>query len=284
MITSDLLQKKLESLKDIYEIVNSMKAFAKFAIQKSKDKLPYVRNYKKNIEESIEDIISLFPELITLKGGHSRKKIYIVFGSEEGLCGGYNEKLFRFFSKIAHGDYKTAIVGRKAAEEVDSFGIETQWIVSGASTVESIETKVADLALLLSEAYEKDEFGSLYLIYYKLTEKGDSQIEVKKVLPPDFSAFRRKKIKTEPLLYLQKEEILHSLVEEYILISLYGAFLERISSENQERFLRMQTASKNIEKKRIRLYNELNMLRQEEITAELMEIINGYRVIIKGTS
>jgi len=277
MIEITHLKNKLNALKDIKDIVSSMKAFANFTIQKSKKELPYVREYQNSVEDSIAYMITLFPELKELKRV-SGKSLYVLFGSEEGLCGAFNEKIFAFIEQEIEDDY-LIVVGRKANDEAVERKLNILWATDGASKIESIQNRVTDLAYYLGNLYEREDIENLFLVYAKLINNTTFIVKKEKILPPDFEKFEKYIKVKEPLLYLDKHEILDDLIEEYLLISLYRAFIESISSENQARLQNMQNAEQHIKKLSIDLHDELNILRQEEITNELMEIINGFKAI-----
>lgn len=277
MIEITHLKNKLNALKDIKDIVSSMKAFANFTIQKSKKELPYVREYQNSVEDSIAYMITLFPELKELKRV-SGKSLYVLFGSEEGLCGAFNEKIFAFIEQEIEDDY-LIVVGRKANDEAVERKLNILWATDGASKIESIQNRVTDLAYYLGNLYEREDIENLFLVYAKLINNTTFIVKKEKILPPDFEKFEKYIKVKEPLLYLDKHEILDDLIEEYLLISLYRAFIESISSENQARLQNMQNAEQHIKKLSIDLHEELNILRQEEITNELMEIISGFKAI-----
>ncbi|WP_281951230.1 F0F1 ATP synthase subunit gamma [Nitrosophilus kaiyonis] len=278
MIESQKLKKKIHTLKDLKDIVSSMKAYANFTILKSKRELPNIREYQNSVEDSIAYMIEYFPYLKSSKL-YQGKTLYILFGAQEGLCGAFNEKILEYFENIDKKDYYLISVGRKINDEIGEKKLNVIYLMDGASNIDTIEEKVSNLVEYLVDFFEKNSIKELILIYSKLLDNSDIVIKNEKILPPDFEKFQKYiKIK-EPLLYLEKENILDSLIEEYLLISLYRAFIESISSENQSRLNTMINAENHIEKKTKDINEKLNILRQEEITNELLEIINGYKSI-----
>lgn len=281
MITSLVLKRKLESLREIEDIVSSMKAFANLNVQTAKSSLPNLRIYQNSIEDSFGDIITLFPHLAKEDQGETERTIYVVFLSQEGLCGFFNEDILNFFEEIPQENAITVIVGRKGIEAAQSRKIVFERYISGASNVDAIEITAAELSSYLIEIFEKEHFGKLTLIYAQL-EGGSYQIVKKNVLPPDFSKYHKKSIQKEPLLYLKAEEILHALIKEYLHISIYGAFIESVASENQARLNAMVQAGNAIGERETYLTQSLNAERQKEITDELLDIVNAYRSMIKN--
>ncbi len=279
MTTSQALKRKLQSAGEIKEIVSSMKVFANFNVQTAKNSLSNLRIYQNNIEDSFGNIITLFPHLIKENLSETEKTIFVLFLSEEGLCGFFNEDILNFFEKITHENSTTIIIGSKGAEAAKSRKLICSCHLSGASNVEAIEINAIELSSYLIEIFDKEHFGKLSLIYAEL-EKGSYKIVKKKVLPPDFSKFHKKSIQKEPLLYLKSEEILHALINEYLHVSIYRAFIESVASENQARLNAMVHASNAIKEREKLLTQVLNAQRQREITDELLEITNTYRSMV----
>ena len=281
MSSSLSLTKKLKSTKEIEEIVSSMKAFANFNVQSAIHKLPYLRTYQRSIEDSVGDIVTLFPNLAEIGETLPGKTIFVLFLSEEGLCGFFNERILDFFSTLDIEGQTTVIIGEKGAEEARARKTVCSRYLKGASNVEAIDTYTIELSAYLNELVTIEHLNILNLVYAKHNEEGGYDVVNKKILPPDFSKFHKKSIKKEPLLYLEGHEILNVMIKEYLYTSCYRAFLESVASENQERLNSMIHAANAIKESQQQMRLELNALRQKEITQELLEIVNTYRSMMK---
>ncbi|MDX1807988.1 MAG: FoF1 ATP synthase subunit gamma [Sulfurospirillaceae bacterium] len=280
MITSLKLKRKLQSMREIEEIVSAMKAFANFNVQTAKKSLSNFRIYKNSIEDSFGDIITIFPHLIKYNPDNKKRTIYVLFLSQEGLCGFFNEDILNFFKKIPTEDSITIVMGEKGAQEAKSRKISCKHYLSGTSSVEAIEVNAIELSSYLIEIFEQEHFDNITLIHAEL-ETDSYKIVEEKVLPPDFSKLHKRSLRKEPLFYLNSKDILHSLIKEYLHISIYRAFLESVASENQARLNTMIKASNTIKKREKFFEQELNVHRQQEITDELLEISNTYRSMTK---
>ena len=281
MSSSLYLSKKLKSTKEIEDIVSTMKAFANYNIQNAKRKLPHLRKYHRSIEDAAGDIVTIFPSLANLEQNLSEKTIFVLFLSQEGLCGFFNENIIDFFKTIPKENYKTVIVGEIGAQEANVQNIFFDHYIKGATNVESIDTHTEELSIYLNEVVLKENLSTLNLVYAKHNDMASYDVVVKKVLPPDFSVFHKKSINKKPLLYLESHDVLNALFKEYLYISCYRAFIESVASENQERFNGMNQARNSIKEREQSIKLELNAFRQKEITEELLEIVTTYRAMIK---
>jgi len=280
MIAALKLKRKLQSTREIKEIVSSMKAFANLNVQTAKRGLSNLRIYRNSIEESFGDIITLFPHLAKYDPSDKKRTIFVVFLSQEGFCGFFNEDILNFFEKIPHEDAITIVMGEKGAQEAKSRKIAPRHYLNSTSSVETIEINAIELSSYLIEIFEKERFDTITLIHAEL-EAGSYKIVKEEVLPPDFSKLHKTSLQKEPLLYLKSKDILDSLIKEYLHVSIYRAFIESVASENQARLNTMVHASNTIKEREKILTQGLNAHRQQEITDELLEITNTYRSMTK---
>ena len=84
-----------------------------------------------------------------------------------------------------------------------------------------------------------------------------------------------------PLTYVPRAVLRRRLVEEYYFIRFYWAFLETVASENSVRLQSMEAARANIEDSLADLESRRRILRQNEITEELMDVISGAEAVTR---
>ncbi|MBN1919406.1 MAG: F0F1 ATP synthase subunit gamma [Verrucomicrobia bacterium] len=78
---------------------------------------------------------------------------------------------------------------------------------------------------------------------------------------------------------LEARDLLASLVEEFYFIALYRAFVESLAAENGMRLQSMEAAKQNIDDTKSQLRQRAQQLRQDAITAELLDIIAGAEAV-----
>jgi F0F1-type ATP synthase gamma subunit len=89
---SEDIGKRINSFYSIEDIISAMKAYAGVTIRQTEEIVPNVRQYENNILSVMTALIVNHPEL-TLMKSHGGNKIIVAFGSSQGLCGAYNEKI-----------------------------------------------------------------------------------------------------------------------------------------------------------------------------------------------
>ncbi len=279
----EAIESKLKALKSIGEIVGSMKALSAHSIRKAEGLLPHLRTYAENIEDSLAQILHYFPEAVRVDFEGEGQKACVVFTSEQGLCGVFNERIVNEAEGFL--DEKTVgliLSGRKGIEEAESRGLPVILSLSSPVSVEAVDIKVMNLATELFTLYSQRYFQQLYLLFAYYRRRSDYLIIRQRVLPPPFKRIlKRTKKKRAPLVYMAPEDILEDLMRQYLIVALYKAFIESLASENASRMLSMERASRNIDEKFAELSELYNYLRQEEITNETIEITSGFEAIRK---
>ncbi len=74
-------------------------------------------------------------------------------------------------------------------------------------------------------------------------------------------------------------EVLNNLVPRYIEMEIYHSILESIASEQSARMVAMRNATDNAVEMKSDLTLEMNKVRQESITSELLDIVGGVAAV-----
>ena len=74
-------------------------------------------------------------------------------------------------------------------------------------------------------------------------------------------------------------ELLRTLLREYLFISLFKACAESLASENASRLAAMQRAEKNINELSTVLSRNFYRLRQSSIDEELFDVVAGFNAL-----
>jgi F-type H+-transporting ATPase subunit gamma len=78
---------------------------------------------------------------------------------------------------------------------------------------------------------------------------------------------------------MDPDQLLSSLIREYLFITLFRAFVDSMASENAARLAAMQGAQTNIEELMDDLQRQYHQLRQMSITEELLDIVSGFEAL-----
>lgn len=274
MISSVAIEKEKKALAATGEIVDAMKAYAGVAIRKTEELIANVREYEGNILAALAECMfrnglagSLRPN-----GG---KRLLVVFGSSQGLCGPFNEKMADAVSETMVAGDSLFVIGERLRSSLAMRGLAVEGFHDSVVSVGGIAPVLRECLAQLLALYRESAFYTLTLVCLSFTG-GRARLTVEQVLPPDVERVPAVQASRHSvLLYLDRELVFERLLEEFLGISLYRCFLESLRSENRYRLSSMDGASENIKRRIAGLDSLEKYVRQEEVTEEMLEILGS---------
>ena len=230
--------------------------FARFASAESRAFLDAVRAY--SLDESL------------LKEGEG-KRAYIVFSSDLGLCGAYNQGMFRLLSsKYGEGDLLIPI-GAKAKARYGKGGYP---LLEGELSMFDSPRSLLESAKRLLQMKTDGRISSLRAIYTKYINslRFDPAEEVLLPLPKLEPPFEVKPI-IEPSEQAARDEALAT----WLSLRLVELKEECSLCEQSSRRNAMDAANTNADELLEKLNIEYNKARQAAITQEITEVVSGSR-------
>jgi F-type H+-transporting ATPase subunit gamma len=268
------VEKKIRVFADIGDIVDAMKAYAGVAMRKTEALIANVREYERNVLVALGEVI-FTDSGITLAEQKGAKRLVVAFGSSQGLCGAYNDKLADALGAALDSADALFVIGRRLKSALESRKISPALYQDSIAGVSGIDTAMRECVSRVMELYENREYYTLTLVFCAITGK-QAEITVERVLPPRMgAAHSATTFRAASLTHLEPGVIFARLLEQLIGISIYRGFVESLRSENWYRLRSMEGASENIERHISELESLRKYLRQEEITGEMLEILGS---------
>ena len=282
------LQKKLESVGGLREVVNAMRNLAAVYVRRAEAALEATRPYAEVVETALHVVLKQ-PGVPEAGVGDDRRCLAVVFASDQGLCGTYNERVVRAavaFREQAGFPVEFTAIGIRARDQLILRGIQPIAGVHAPTSIEGIRARVPELAADIFDSFSQLDATEMTFVYNVYTGMGRFREEVRPVLPPrrdHLQATRQNMFRYEPLLTMPPDELLGELIEEYFFVQLYRALLESHSSESGARLLAMTAASSNIDDRFAELTKDYQTVRQDAITAELLDVVGGAEALRSGS-
>jgi F-type H+-transporting ATPase subunit gamma len=206
------------------------------------------------------------------------------------LCGTYNERVVQAalsFKKETDDDVDLLVIGRRGYEILTMRDIEPVLSAPSPTGLEGVKIQIPELAADILEKYIELGAVELYFVYNAYEGMGRFRENVRRVLPPTQDMLdqgRADAFRSEPLLTAAPAELLGSFIEEYFFIELYRALVESHCSENGARLLSMTSAGSNIDDRLIGLTRQYQSVRQDTITAELLDVVGGAEALRQSSA
>lgn len=271
MLSSAEIGKKIKAFHMVEDVVSAMKAYAGVSVRKTEEIVPHVREYERNILSAIADVSTHFGTGL-LDEQNKGKRIVVAFGSSVGLCGAYNEKMADAVSGLFSPGDALFVVGKRLKSSLDLRHIAYQDYCDSVIGINGIQPALKDTLSKIMDVYRKTEYYDLTAVFTSIVEK-KADVSAERILPPAIDGVLP--VKNPPLTYMEPPEILDSMLEEFIYISLYRCYVESLGSENWYRLRSMEGASESLRKHLSELGSLQRYIGQEEITEEMLEILGS---------
>ena len=291
--TIEDLRKKIGSAGELGSVVRTMKALAASSITQYQRAVQSLSSYYRTVEWGL--VVALGKrrttenqQLVPGPGRRTDSSAIIVFGSDIGLVGGFNETLGAYaqpFLEGIPGDKKIWCVGERISRILEESGWEVSSTLEVPASVRNITSLVGEILGEILALLESGVVARIFTIHNHPDNSGVTFGPLDQCILPLDELWARQLTKLRwPTHYLPElpgdpELILEALVREYLFVSLYRICAESLASENASRLAAMLRAEKNIRERLDSLQLTFHRLRQESIDEELFDIVSGSELL-----
>lgn len=294
METLEELSRKINNVRELQSVVRTMKILAMVNVRQFERAVESLDDYRRTIELGLRMLLRERPEDAgPLRVDTGRRLGAVVFGSEQGLAGQFNDLLAAFalakldetgippegWNVLALGDRVAPLIGeRQTVEEQLPF----------PNSLAGIPDTLREV-LTVIERWRVDRGIERVLLFHNRPLSGASyRSEMVHLLPVDEDWLRSLEerewtSRTLPMYTMEWKRLFTALIGQHLRIGLFRAFVDSLAAENASRLAAMQAAERNIGDHLEELGREFNQQRQNSITAELLDIIAGYEALGSGT-
>ena len=287
------LRRKIGSAGDLQSVVRTMKALAASSIGQYEKSVLALADYYRAVELGLGACFRTSePEAWTIepKGRTDARAIgAVVFGSDQGLVGQFNEVVADYAIKTLGGlpgKPQVWAVGERVRARLADAGLPLLGVFTVPNSVKAITPLIGQIQVESEAHRQKGEYASVY-VFHNRPKSGALYEPVSQRLLPLDAQWRQDLAKVRwpagnsPEV-MHGDETLRALIREYLFISLFRACAESLASENTSRLAAMQRADKNIDDLLENLNGTFHRLRQSRIDEELFDVISGFEALLPG--
>ena len=287
MQTLDVLQQRIKTTGDLLGVVRTMKSLAAVNIRHFERAAQSLTQYADVVEQGWT--VLLRAGGVMLPASRVNRAVILVVGSDQGMCGQFNELAVRESLGTADRVRKQGMdisfwcAGDRVRSGLEDAGhmVEHHFVIPG--TLGGVDGVVGQLVQEMAR-WQRRGVGRFYVVHNTPSStEGYGTLE-HRILPLD-KAWGEKIARTPwpgrclPQVLLPGEALFFRLFEQHLFVSLYGALARSMAAENAARLAAMQVAEKNIEEMRNDLEGEFRQSRQTSITGELLDIVAGFEAM-----
>jgi F-type H+-transporting ATPase subunit gamma len=262
-------------------ITQAMHNIALSKIKKSTELLNQSQSFVSKIHDILKYADTHLEEPNRMTSLHDvKRKLYVLITSDRGLCGSYHNQLFKAFLEetkdLPKDSYQVFVLGKKG------------YYFAQKRKLPLINNEIIynrdDITTMFFRSYAtliKDVFISGYIdeviLYHNHYVNTATQIVKKETILP--IVFEKQARYSEEFIYdTSPEIILDQTINIFIESSIFKALSDAKLSEHAARMIAMKNATDNANDIVERLHTIYHRARQQEITSEIIDVVNGSNV------
>jgi F-type H+-transporting ATPase subunit gamma len=284
----DGLRRKLNGAQQLGSVVRAMKAISASSIVQYERAIDALGRYQRSVELGLSLCLRSEQPLATgAPPARDSSTGALIFGSDQGLVGRFNEVIGDFaadFLQKIPGTKTVWAVGERVCPPLEAAGLTVAKRFVVPSSVAAITALVTEIQIEI-ERYTTDRRCSEIHVFHNSPRAGARyEVVSQRLLPLDAAWYARLRKLSWPTAQQaqvlgDRSTSLTALVHEQLFISLYRACAESLASENASRLEAMQRAEQNIESVSDELRRSVNRLRQSSIDEELFDVVAGFNAL-----
>ena len=282
------LRRQIDSAADLAGVVRAMKALAASSIGQYERAVESLDDYYRTVELGLSVCLRQAGPAVHSTGKRFEDRApvgAVVFGSDQGLVGRFNEVLVEFavrsLGALPGKATKIWAVGERIHELLADAGMPDASLLSVPASVNAITPLVGQILIEIELARERGELAEVHLFHNHPVSGAVYEPVTRLLLPLDHAWQTRLATLPWPTRSLPEviggaELALPAFIRGYLFVLLFQACAESLASENASRLAAMQRAEKNIGDILEELNRSFHRIRQESIDEELFDVISGY--------
>lgn len=268
---TDLLSEvrdRIEGVRQLGAVVGAMTGIAASRARAARGQTRAVESYARAIAAAMGRVIVALPP----SEAPDVPPTLVVFCAEQGFVGAFSERVLDCIDpKDANSDI--FLVGTRGATIADGRGLLPVWRGAMPSRSASIPKFADRLVQAILAHNNAGEIGVLDVMF-TIWQQGHATVERHRLFPIDTSTLPHADL-PPPLTNLPQSALLAALGADYLHALLCHAALHAFAAENEARMEAMSSAGSQIAHELEAFQAKLRRVRQEAITAEIIELGTG---------
>lgn len=291
MANAKEIQSHMKSIRDTMKITSAMYMISSSKLKKAKkvleDTEPYFYAMQSAIGRVLRHMGDIEHRYFDERPEHkdqNRKIGYIVVSADKGLAGAYNHNVFKIAEECMEKNPNCQLfvlgeVGRQYFYK-KKVSVDTNFRFTVQKPTMHRARTISEKMIAM---YLEGELDEVHIIYTQMANAAGMDAEKEQLLPlkkMDFttaSSMLAEMHQEEIEMVPSAEEVLNSIVPNYLRGMIYGCLVESYASEHNSRMMAMDAATSSAKDMLKDLSIKYNRVRQAAITQEITEVISGAR-------
>ena len=287
------IRNRISSINNTQQITKAMKMVAAAKLRKAQDRMIETRPYALELNKVVARLVanSSGDQELLRKPEFENRFLFVVIGSDKGLCGAFNNNLFKEVEAKLKSNYENYLTDGKIDIIAIGKKAEAYFKKRKYSVIKSYPGFFDDLRFEESKristdftrSFTKGIYDGVFLAYNEFVSVISQNRMIDRILPIDPETLLDSDDEIESHIdYIFEpdvETILDEILPKHINIQLWKAVLESNASEQGARMAAMDNATENAKELKEELQLKYNQARQSAITTEISEIVSGAQAL-----
>jgi F-type H+-transporting ATPase subunit gamma len=272
---------RMNAVKKTSSITQAMHNIALSKIKKATELERHAAAFVDKIESIIAYAGHTMDEThLMMKPSEGLTKLYVLITSDRGLCGSYHNNLFKAFleevESLPKDAYKVVVLGKKGFYFAlkNKLPLVNKDIISNRDDVTTMSFR--RYATVIKDVFMNKSIDEVVLFHSHYINTATQEVNKETILPVALE--KPDRTKSDYIYDIPAEEVINQAMEIYIESRIFTALADAKLSEHASRMIAMKNATDNANEIVDRLHTMYHRARQQEITSELIDVVNGSNV------
>ena len=264
---------RIEGIAQLGAVVNAMRGIASARALAARGALVAVDSYAATVGTAIGRALADAPSAPAAPRRRSARRALVLFVAEQGFAGAFTERVLEAAGDVAES--LVFVVGARGAALAAERGLTAHWQSPAPAQPQGV-ARLADRLLAAIETTIAAGEADRVEVVFCLWRAGEGvQVARRRLFPFDLAAFALPAHAAAPLMNLPPEALIRDLAFDFLHAQLCDAALNAFAAENEARVETMAAARREIDRQLDELRATQRLVRQDEITAEIVELAAG---------
>lgn len=285
--------KRIATTRNLRSIVRTMKSLSAVSIRQYEEASDALRQYSETIELGLHVVLRSRATMVPMTASSDGDTGLIVFGSDYGLCGRFNEQIAQFARSEAGnedaGRRRWLPIGARVSALLESVNEQVDACHFLPGSVSGMTATAHSILLKVDEWRETQGINRVLLVHNRRENGANAVPNLVRLLPLDMNwlhrlAKRQWPSRRLPTFTMNDADLFSFLVRQHLFVAIFQAGVESIASEHATRLASMQSAERNIDEHLDEMDAAFRRKRQQTITEEMMDVVAGYETLMVSES
>lgn len=270
------IRQKIKSVNTSYKITKAMQLVSTAKLKKVGKRIEMIKPYYSEVYDTFNQLIPKLSNSIYLKTKDQviNKTIWVVFNSNLGLCGGFNNNLNKLVLEQYKPQDEIVVIGSKGVSYFTNHHCKIMQSYTEIN-IQSSYNDSQEISLFLLSKFNNKETDDIKIAYTKYVNTVTTIPTIIDLLPIVSIKTNQESNLIQTDFEPDANTVINSAIPLYVGAIVYGGLVESQVSEQALRRLAMENASNNAKEMKDKLLVSYNRARQGAITQEISEIIGG---------